>query len=201
MLWTTSFPIYQRILVKHANDVAEAIEWILSLHMLSRPLPRPRPGEFKYKFTTTEDAYLRDVVERFGTNDWILVANQMPLRNPRQCRERWTNYLCPTIANDDWTAEEDELLEQKFAELGTKWKVITEFFPARSTNNIKYRWLRREKIKARVEAAQGRTTLVSRDSASLTQERDTRVDPMWGGISFEKGPDSALWDEFADCFF
>jgi hypothetical protein len=192
MLGTGTSPIYKRILEKRENDVAAAIEWVLSLHMF----PGLRPGEFKDKFTSTEDAHLRDVVERVSTRDWIRVANQMPLRTPRQCRERWTNYLSPTIENSEWTVAEDQLLDQKLAELGTKWKLIAKFFPARSKNNIKYRWFRRQKIKARVEAAQGKTTVGSSDSGNLAAKRDS----VWGGITFEKGSDSAVWDALAEYF-
>jgi hypothetical protein len=73
---------------------------------------RPRLGEFKRKFTPAEDARLRDVVDRMGTKDWGAIAAQMCPRNPRQCRERWNNYINPRLANTEWTTAEEELLEK-----------------------------------------------------------------------------------------
>jgi hypothetical protein len=99
----------------------------------------------KAKFTPEEDARLREVVERCGTSDWSVVAREMFDRKPRQCRERWNNYVNPVIVNSAWTLAEDQLLETKFNELGARWKEIAQFFPTRSKNQVKYRWMTKQK--------------------------------------------------------
>jgi hypothetical protein len=98
-------------------------------------------GHFRCKFSPAEDLKLRQVVEQVGAGDWASVASHMAPRNARQCRERWTNYLNPSLVNAPWTASEESLLEEKFAEFGTKWQVIAVFFPSRSKNDIKNHWI------------------------------------------------------------
>jgi hypothetical protein len=63
----------------------------------------------------------------------------MTTRNPRQCRERWTNYVNPLLKQGNWTYEEDRLLEAKFARYGTKWKTIAQFFTNRSDISLRNR--------------------------------------------------------------
>jgi hypothetical protein len=100
--------------------------------------PRPHPHR---RFTVSEDARLQHLVQGCAVPDWIFIASLMPGRNIRQCRERWLNYLSPEIASAPWTAEEEHCLEQKVFELGTKWQIIAQFLPRRSTNQIRYHWI------------------------------------------------------------
>jgi hypothetical protein len=106
---------------------------------------RRGPGQFKVKFTPVEDQRLAHLVAQWGANSWSLIASQMPGRNPRQCRERWTNYVNPIITYEPWTPEQEALLEQKFAEYGTQWHAIAVFFPSRSKNQIKNHWVSKHK--------------------------------------------------------
>ena len=84
---------------------------------------------------------LHRLVMQFGAKDWIKISQLMETRNPRQCRERWNNYVNPALRTDPWTPEEDMLLDQKFAEYGPKWNKISKFFVNRSDNNIRNRWM------------------------------------------------------------
>jgi hypothetical protein len=103
------------------------------------------PGCLMLKFTAGEDMHLREVVEQCGTKDWSEVASYMWGRNARQCRERWANYVNPMLADVAWTQAEDDLLDEKFAQIGTKWKTIATFFPLRSKNQIKNHWNLKQK--------------------------------------------------------
>jgi hypothetical protein len=95
----------------------------------------------KVKFTGAEDLRLIELVNRFGCADWKLITNHMKNRSVRQCRERWRHYLSPFVSHQPWTAAEDALLRQKVSDFGTKWIQITQFFPARTTVNLKNHWL------------------------------------------------------------
>jgi hypothetical protein len=83
---------------------------------------------------------LRSLVASLGTNDWALIAEQMPGKNVRQCKERWTNYLAPDLNAAPWTHEEDIQLVQKYAEVGAKWVHIASFFPNRTDSMVKNRF-------------------------------------------------------------
>lgn len=102
------------------------------------------------KFTAEEDDQLRSLVEKYGDLNWSAIAEEMPGRNVRQCKERWVNYLCPTINNSEWTPEEDALLIEKQREFGSKWVRIAKFFNNRTDAMLKNRFnvLRRRERKA-----------------------------------------------------
>jgi hypothetical protein len=94
----------------------------------------------KHPFTSDEDARLQELVERLGDWNWPAIAQLMPGRTSRQCRERWNFYLSPTISNAPWTPEEDLLLIRLSQLVGPKWTVITKNFPKRTPNNVTNRY-------------------------------------------------------------
>jgi hypothetical protein len=108
-----------------------------------RPVSKHRPHYFtpKVKFTAEEDELLREIVERCGPTDWRGISNRLGTRNPRQCRERWLNYLDPHVSSpNEWLPEEDARLESAFEMVGTHWNALASYFPGRSTNNVKNRF-------------------------------------------------------------
>ena len=78
----------------------------------------------KNKFTPEEDKKLQSLIQKYGAGDWLNISQMMGTRNPRQCRERWNNYLNPQLRVDPWTIEEDKLLVMKYQELGPHWAKI-----------------------------------------------------------------------------
>ncbi|KAK8894725.1 hypothetical protein M9Y10_023162 [Tritrichomonas musculus] len=97
----------------------------------------------RHKFSIDEDNLLRNLVNEHGTTNWRFIADNMVGRNARQCRDRWKNYLMPGIKNVPWTPEEDMLLEEKYAALGSQWARIAKYFPNRTDINVKNRWATR----------------------------------------------------------
>jgi hypothetical protein len=91
------------------------------------------------KWNKAEDERLHSLVSRHGQSSWILISEQMDNRNPRQCRERWENYLRGGLRRSDWTQDEDLLLFQKYQELGAKWVQIAKFLPNRTDAMVKNR--------------------------------------------------------------
>jgi hypothetical protein len=109
-------------------------------------------------------------VTEFGSDDWFLVAFLHGTRNPRQCRDRYQNYLCPALRSDPWTPEEDSLLMQKCAEYGTKWNKIAEFFHDRSDNALRNRW----QLLDRREARQWRDAGIARPPPPMNKKHIPR---------------------------
>jgi len=59
---------------------------------------------------------------------------------PKQCRERYHNYLQNGIIKDPLTPEEIETIKRLQKELGNKWADIAKQLPNRSANQIKNYW-------------------------------------------------------------
>jgi hypothetical protein len=113
-----------------------------------QPLPPPdaffsqahRHTTSRRKFLPDEDRQLRALVAQLGTKSWGKIATYMPTRTPRQCRDRYKNYLLDTLVSDVWTPREDALIIQKVQEIGPRWVEIAKFLSGRSGNHVKNRW-------------------------------------------------------------
>ena len=99
-----------------------------------------KPVQARRMFTKEEDDLIRDTIERFGHKKWSTIAKYVPGRCPRQVRERWINYLDPTINRGPFSEEEDALLYKLVKEYGTQWNTIVPAFPGRTEVIIKNRW-------------------------------------------------------------
>jgi hypothetical protein len=91
----------------------------------------------KEPFSSEEDARLRELVGGQGAQDWQLIAEQLPGRSARQCRERWKLYLAPEVSLEPWTIEEEDRLLKMYLAVGPKWTLIANTFPNRTPNNVK----------------------------------------------------------------
>ncbi|EAY07271.1 Myb-like DNA-binding domain containing protein [Trichomonas vaginalis G3] len=104
--------------------------------------PVRKQGEMRSKFTKEEDAKLLQLVNDSGkTPNWRSISIAMETRTPRQCRERYQNYLRPNIEHTLWTAEEDQLLLQQYEIHGNKWNLIAKTMKGRTGNTIRNRFL------------------------------------------------------------
>ena len=110
-----------------------------------------RPGVVKIKFTPQEDQRLTSLYYSVQPTNWNVIALFMPNRTPRQCRDRWKNYLNPQLRNDPWTPEEDRLLCEKYKLYGSKWGKIAPFFVNRSDNSCRNRWQLLDRKSKRLE--------------------------------------------------
>ncbi|OHT03947.1 hypothetical protein TRFO_28660 [Tritrichomonas foetus] len=100
------------------------------------------------KWTPHEDDLLRLAVEKYGTNNWGLVAAEVGGNRGRaQCSQRWTRGLNPAISHDVWTPEENAKLLDLVAQHGTKsWMQISSLMANRCDVQCRYRFskLRRQ---------------------------------------------------------
>jgi hypothetical protein len=62
------------------------------------------------------------------------------LRNGKQCRERWVNFLNPEIKKDPFSVQEDIFLLETRLKIGNKWAEIVKQMAGRTENNIKNRF-------------------------------------------------------------
>ena len=96
------------------------------------------PNKLRSKFSKEEDDLLLSLFKE-NPRKWDFIASKMN-RTSRQVKERYENYLDPTLNINEWSLEEETLLDQKVKELGTRWVKIARFFENRSPVNVKNHW-------------------------------------------------------------
>ena len=80
------------------------------------------------------------LVEKTGAKKWTQIAEHLPGRIGKQCRERWHNHLSPSIKKSNWSEEEEWILFLYHDGYGKKWAEIAKFLQGRTDNSIKNRW-------------------------------------------------------------
>ncbi|ETS77271.1 hypothetical protein PFICI_11145 [Pestalotiopsis fici W106-1] len=85
-----------------------------------------------------EDEALIAAVAHYGTSrghrsNWPRIA-------AADCSKRWFNSLDPAVKKGKWSQEEDDALRRLYAELGPKWKSISQRLPGRQEYQVAKRW-------------------------------------------------------------
>jgi hypothetical protein len=83
---------------------------------------------------------LEAAIQLHGTTSWRTVAESVPGRSGKQCRERWLGHMAPDVNREAWSGAEDAILITKHLEFGRHWAKIRESLPGRSTSSVKNRW-------------------------------------------------------------
>ena len=78
----------------------------------------------------------------FGSKNWKVVSTYLKNdfginRTPKQCRDRWCNYLKIEEFSSLFTEDEKKIIFKKFFEIGSKWSVLSEIIKTKSENQIK----------------------------------------------------------------
>ena len=91
---------------------------------------------------TQEDEKLKQLVGEYGIPQWTQVAKELNKllsinRKPKQCRERFLNYLDPQIIDNQWSAEDIQRLFDAQIVLGSDWQELWKLFPGKSKTPLK----------------------------------------------------------------
>lgn len=101
---------------------------------------RPQAKRNKNIWSQTEDDRLLELIGTFGPSHWSVIAEHLPGRQGKQCRERWRNHLCPDINKADWAEAEEWRLFLLHRLLGNSWATLSKLLDNRTDNCIKNHW-------------------------------------------------------------
>ena len=75
----------------------------------------------------SEDEILKAAIMKYGLNQWSRISSLLPRKSAKQCKQRWYEWLDPSIKKTEWTRDEDEKLLQLARVFPSQWRTIAPF--------------------------------------------------------------------------
>jgi myb proto-oncogene protein len=126
---------------KNWKKIAESLVDRTDVQCLHRWQKVLNPDLIKGPWTDFEDKILLNLVNKYGAKQWTQIANNLPGRIGKQCRERWHNHLNPMIKRQaNWTEEEEWILFLLNRDQANKWADIANILEGRTDNTLKNHW-------------------------------------------------------------
>lgn len=141
-------------------------------------------------WTKEEDAILLSMVQNMRMPmKWSIVAQSMPDRTGKQCRERYVNHLNPRLKSADWNPNEDATIFHLYNSVGSQWAKMSKMIPGRTDNGIKNRF---HNLRRQLEREDEHRLRLSKAEDFPEDIRVNRIRKEWP----EKlsGKNDGLWD-------
>jgi hypothetical protein len=99
-----------------------------------------RPGLKKGSWSEVEDRLILQGLRLFN-KQWSQIAKYyFTNRTAKQIRDRYINYLDPSIKKGQFTPAEDLIIAKFYQIYGSRWTLIQRHLPLRSADSIKNRY-------------------------------------------------------------
>jgi hypothetical protein len=105
-----------------------------------------RPTAHCIMWTTDENSKLKYAVRMHGGKDWAAISALVPGRTKEQCKNRWHDFLKPSIdrtarRSGTWTeGERLKLINAVQMHGGKDWAAIARLVPGRTRKQCRNRW-------------------------------------------------------------
>mmetsp|Transcript_1079 Transcript_1079/g.1607 ORF Transcript_1079/g.1607 Transcript_1079/m.1607 type:complete len:547 (-) Transcript_1079:1594-3234(-) len=126
---------------KNWKQIAKEVEGRDHVQCLQRWRKCIHPDLVKGHWSKEEDVLLTRLVKESVTPElrWAEISKGIPGRTAKQCRERWSLNLDPSINKGPWTLAEDEKLLRLHKKLGNRWSELASHVEGRTENMVKGR--------------------------------------------------------------
>lgn len=124
------------------SNPAQPGQWVT---VLAKPVDLRK--QVKGPWSREEDQLLLELVQESNQlgirSTWTKIAESMPWRTGKQCRDRWMTYLSPNIKKlkeSPWTEQEDNIILEGWRKWGGCWSKISRMLEGRPPPHVKNRF-------------------------------------------------------------